>query len=729
MPSHPVRPVDRGVSTVLAVAFLVAITVIAAAVVGGYGFGLLDDALGTDAPQAAYEFDYDAEAGLLTVTQAGGRTFGSAAADSLFLVVSSGSATERYAWGAALGPDEAVSAGSSLVLDDGHGDDTGAFTFPGAFDAGDSVRVVFDDGDQSFTLASYELRTAARKYVNWRVPSDGLAARYPLDEAAGGVTDAVGSADGTATGATRGVGGQVGNAYSFDGDDHVALGRSFDRPESLNALSACAWFRTTETGTGEFDNWALLDFDRSEYFNLYVRGDTGEVGFSTSGPTATGVDHSTDTTFADGNWHLACATYDAGTDRKRIYVDGSLELDVIASNGDGLGTGTERWGFVGDGSEAGNFDGNRNGLHYEGRVDEVRLYEAALSASEVGALYDAGRGSGTAPTRGLTNYWPLDESATPDVVADTAGPGEGVVVGPTDRDIEAPVGSAYQFRDDSGYVALDRSFDSDDIGDVTACAWFRTSESDGSDNWALLDFDRSEYFNLYVQGDGQVGWSTSAEPGASGGDVDDLKTGGGFNDGTWHHVCGAYDEDKRIVVDGSVAADRAAPHGGAGLGTNTVRHGVIGDGSEADDYGELTDASNSGQRNEYYYDGAVDDVRLYERGLSTPEATRLWAFTGGATGGYETEPRRFPESVDLSALRVRSLGARLPSGTTATMQVRVDTNGDGTFDATSDPVSLGGGSSRITGLSGEADRVALTVTYTASGAATPTVDGIELTAD
>jgi hypothetical protein len=720
----------RGVSTVLGVVFLVGLAIVGAAVVGGYSLGLLDDVLGTDVPQAAYEFDYDADRGLLTVTQTSGRTFEDEDLDSLRVRVTDGGGTETFAWRDAVGAGGQVSAGSSLRIDDAYGTDVGAFTIDGAFGEGETVKVLFVGQSQSYPLASYRLPSRSIASVTWRVPTDGLVNRYALDDGVS-VTDEVGDADGQAIGVTRGVGGQVGSAYGFDGDDHVAVDRSFDGSGAIDAMSACAWFRTSEDDTGEFSNWALLDFDRSEYFNLYVRGDTGGVGFSTSGPSQETVDNSTQGNYADGDWHLACATYNASTNHKRIYVNDSLVKQAQAENKNGLGTGTERWGFIGDGSEASSFDGDRNEQYFDGRIDEVRLYEEALTASEVDDLYDAGRGSASAPTSGLTNYWALDESASANTVRDGVGSGDGTLVGPTDRGLNGPVGSAYGFVDDSGYVALDRSFASTDIGNVTTCAWFRTSETGDPDNWALLDFDRSEYFNLYVQGDGRVGWSTSAESGYTGSTVDDQFTdGGGYNDDSWHHACGVYDGDKRILVDGGVEASTADPHAGGTLGSGATRYGVVGDGSEADDYGQLTSASATGQRNEYYYDGAVDDIRLYGRGLSTEEAERLWAFTGGAqTASYETATRELPEPVNVDTLEVQAIDARIPDGTGISVEVRVDTDGDGALDETSDTLTLdGSGPQSVTGLSGETSRVALVVTYTggADVAESPTVDGFDL---
>ena len=63
---------DRGVSPVIGVILMVAITVILAAVIGAFVLGLGDQASNT-APQASFSFDFDqSEEGNVTVTHSGG---------------------------------------------------------------------------------------------------------------------------------------------------------------------------------------------------------------------------------------------------------------------------------------------------------------------------------------------------------------------------------------------------------------------------------------------------------------------------------------------------------------------------------------------------------------------------------------------------------------------------------------------------------------------------------
>lgn len=172
-----------------------------------------------------------------------------------------------------------------------------------------------------------------------------------------------------------------GESASFN-NNYIALNQSFSGEGSLSELSVSAWFKTTATGDPQrHSNWALLDFDRSEFFNLFVTV-KGAIGFSTH--SASGIDDMVSSISAlnDGNWHHVAVTY-GNSEGKNIYIDGVLD-SAVASMG-AMGSSDTRYGFIGDGSEARIFDGKRNKLYYDGLISNVNLWDNALSASEVRA--------------------------------------------------------------------------------------------------------------------------------------------------------------------------------------------------------------------------------------------------------------------------------------------------------------------------------------------------------
>lgn len=182
------------------------------------------------------------------------------------------------------------------------------------------------------------------------------------------------------------VASQFGQGYQFNASEYVALNKSYTSAGELPAVSVSAWVNTTFSGTGYNQNWAILDFDRSEFFNVFVDGATGQLSFSTN-VGSTIDDFSGGPAINDGGWHHVVAVYD-GTD-KILYVDGvEVARDVNTHGGQALGENITRFGFIGDGSEADGFDGSRNNIGYDGQLDELRLYEGALTADEIATQYN-----------------------------------------------------------------------------------------------------------------------------------------------------------------------------------------------------------------------------------------------------------------------------------------------------------------------------------------------------
>ncbi len=197
----------------------------------------------------------------------------------------------------------------------------------------------------------------------------------------------------------------------FDGsNDYVALQMSYQGLYSVPYVSLEAWVRTTYNGGGYNGNWSIVDFDRSDFYNLYVRGDNGRVGFSTDGGNT--HDFTGNTVVNDGQWHHIAAIYD-GTN-KYIYVDGVLDATHNNSHGGkGLGTNARRYGFIGDGSEATGYNGAKNNVFYKGDVSELRIWHRVLSGEEIAANKAAGSLTGT--ETGLAAYYTFDDGLATDL--------------------------------------------------------------------------------------------------------------------------------------------------------------------------------------------------------------------------------------------------------------------------------------------------------------------------
>ena len=187
--------------------------------------------------------------------------------------------------------------------------------------------------------------------------------------------------------------------------DYIALHKYYDQAEQITALTAEAWVNTTcSDGTS---NWAVMDFDRSDYFQFTITGN-GQVQFSSKSPSKLDDHYSVRNDLNDGTWHHIAVVYD-GTD-KRIYIDGVLDsTKPNVHNGEGIGIGSVRYGFIGDGSEADVFDGNRNNSYFQGKIGEVRLWNTVRTAQQIAEYRDVPL---TGNEIGLEGFWTMDDRST-----------------------------------------------------------------------------------------------------------------------------------------------------------------------------------------------------------------------------------------------------------------------------------------------------------------------------
>ena len=161
---------------------------------------------------------------------------------------------------------------------------------------------------------------------------------------------------------------------TFNGSsNYLALNKQLQQSDNITQVYVFTVFKSEGTG-GNNDNWAFLDFDRSEFFNFYLRGG-GDLGFSIADGSIEDYNGAA-TGLNDGNPHLGVAVYDvsqAGSE-VRLFADGASDLSSsssITSLGD-----EATHGIIGDGSEAADgFNGTRNNIYYDGEIAEIIYLE------------------------------------------------------------------------------------------------------------------------------------------------------------------------------------------------------------------------------------------------------------------------------------------------------------------------------------------------------------------
>ncbi|MBX0287414.1 PKD domain-containing protein [Halomicroarcula sp. F28] len=279
---------------------------------------------------------------------------------------------------------------------------------------------------------------------------DGLVGYWPLDGDGGPAVDASGNGyDGTVEGATFGAAGLLDTtAYRFDDSSWVGVD-GFPNLDSDVTISAWIYTRdNSEPGQRIFAD----DVKNSGGYALSL-GDpgTGQLRFYSRGVDPISLD--TDRVIENDRWYHVTAVANTTSKERRLYVNGTL----VAADSYG-GT----WG--GDDGEAtigGETDDGETGNRFDGRIDEVRVYNRPLSRAAVGTLDRTGRtGSLTTGTKTLDNAV-SPASLSLDTVSATRPAGTAI-----DVTVLSDPDSDGTFEERSNTITLDGS-DSYDVTDLT----------------------------------------------------------------------------------------------------------------------------------------------------------------------------------------------------------------------------------------------------------------------
>ena len=200
------------------------------------------------------------------------------------------------------------------------------------------------------------------------------------------------------------------NVYStdFDGvDDYVDCG-TFAALNSATALTLSVWFKssvyTTSGRLVNLEKHVEIYQSNAAYGNTRGRfyyklmGNYGN-GFKTLGGTsASGVGN-----LCDGNWHHLCFVWDNSTTTSVVYEDG---VAVI--------TDTSTTGILNSVSDTFYIGADPSGANaIEGNIDEVAVFNSALSSSDITAIYNSGVPNDL-NNNGLTapiNWWRFEEGS------------------------------------------------------------------------------------------------------------------------------------------------------------------------------------------------------------------------------------------------------------------------------------------------------------------------------
>jgi tetratricopeptide (TPR) repeat protein len=205
---------------------------------------------------------------------------------------------------------------------------------------------------------------------------DGTGGRTVLDSSGSGM-------DGQLSGDAQIVSDpERGNVLSLNGDsDYMDCGNNpaFDITDSITVT---AWVNIITVP----QDWTTIVAKGNSAWRLSTFYDQRKFHFAVTEPS-TDTDKNWvngDTEVAAGEWHQVVGTYDGAN--VRLYVDGVEDSNSPIANSRGISSNDEPV-YIGGNSES-------TARFWNGLIDDVRIYNYALSKAEVKELY-AGRGPGT----------------------------------------------------------------------------------------------------------------------------------------------------------------------------------------------------------------------------------------------------------------------------------------------------------------------------------------------
>jgi hypothetical protein len=240
-----------------------------------------------------------------------------------------------------------------------------------------------EKGGHSVILVSTSEEMYVPSSSNLSASSD-VVSYWKLDDASGTVVDSSGnSRHGTANGGpTYGETGKVGDAMGFDGsNDYIDLNYHFSSI-SQSGFSACMWVKNERTsftnanpiwGTDGPHEWRII-LNTNSSITTSIRGSSGS-SFAT-----------TMSNYGSGTWRHVCSVYDNSTNKLILYVDGAPEGTSTYDIGSFNQGNNQFLGCMAQGSRCrSDYD------NFKGLLDEVYLFDVALSASNISNYYNLTR--------------------------------------------------------------------------------------------------------------------------------------------------------------------------------------------------------------------------------------------------------------------------------------------------------------------------------------------------
>ncbi len=419
----------------------------------------------------------------------------------------------------------------------------------------------------------------------------GLVAYYPFNGNADDASD--NGNDGVVNGATLTEDrfGNPASAYHFNSNSQYISAQSSDELSQMTEISISAWIRTNGILSGYW--WQTIVSKGATYGDLWADYSLALEGndvliWENSNSSNDAEFTQVDAPLNIDQWHHVASTYDGS--EVSIYLDGNLLVTSPITNN--YIRGSDQPLYIGIRIDK---DIHPHESPFHGEIDEVRIYNRALSSDEVVEL-----ASGT--SAGLVAHYQFENNAY-----DSSGYGnDGLAHGGVTYDAGViGLGQAAVFDGISGYIDVPHSPSLAPTEAVTVSTWIRSTYQGQS--YIQMKSECSTQHNRNFWLTGNQGYSSAF--GMIDEDWNYLQARCLHDecqdvwDGEWHHIAGTYDRNElKYFVDGQLVS--VVPHTvpiNVSTGTLAFARDCVG----------------------HRFPMELDDFRIYNRALSPGEISEF----------------------------------------------------------------------------------------------------------
>jgi hypothetical protein len=439
----------------------------------------------------------------------------------------------------------------------------------------------------------------ARAQSGCTPPPSGMVAWWPGD---GNAFDIQGGNNGTLQNGATFAAGKVGQGFSLDGvNDFVEI--PHNSAFNVSSLTLDAWVNTDTLAGGS--NGALIIISKygfvagSWYLDMLdggrldfaVYGSNNDVRFiSTNNPV-----------LVAGTWQHVAATFDLATQAMKIYVNGAEVPSTLGPGSTTIAGIRQTNSQVQIGSVNPNPAGNVG--FWDGLIDEVEMFNRALTQSEIQAIFNADsagkcKPACTPPPANMVSWWPGDGNALDIQVGNhgTLQNGAAFAIG--------KVGQSFSFNASANSGVIVPAAPSLNPTDaITLDAWVRPASYPNAAPaimWKDTDVSGDHQYLLAIAYDGTTGVAHCNIRGVG------SLVGGSVPLDVWSHVACTYDRQAlRLFVNGiqvaSASATQPIPTSSSNL--------AIG---------------KEDLRTDRNFDGLIDEAELFNRALTPVEIQAIF---------------------------------------------------------------------------------------------------------